>query len=387
MIAPAPAIRNGDQVIIDGKFAQGMRFQSASFPGDFDCILRERKTAIPFHTEVHDPKEHGFGLTVLPEDGVVTEAHLQGYDLIFCSVDDERNLDIPAKARAVGAKLATTLEYTLATRLAVNALDPDKGALKRLKGALKLRWLERKRQRFLSQMDGIQANGYPALEICQKHDPNTLFFLDGRMTRPLYATPDDQAARRDNLLNGGPLRLMFSGRLETMKGAQHLVPIAKRLRDQNVPFMLEIFGTGALEHQIAAAIRDNGLDGDVVLKGPVDFETQLVPAFRTRGDIFLSCHMQDDPSCSFIEAMGCGLAVAGYENLMWQGLWAASQGGWTCPIGAQDRMADTLAGLHENRAEIVQASENALEFAGNHDFETMSRRRMDHLAGLVGHHD
>lgn len=383
MIAPAPAIREGDQIILDGKFASGMRYQADCFPGVFDCILRESARAIPFHTETYDPVRHPFGLTVLPADGVVKEEHLKGYDLIFCSVDDERNLDIPAKAQAVGAKLATTLEYTLKTRLAINAVDPDSTGLRRAYRALRLIWKERARRRFLGQMDGIQANGYPALAVCQRYDPDALFYLDSRMTLPMLASAEDQAARRAHIEGGGALRLVYSGRLETMKGAHHLVPIAARLKARGVPFQLRIYGAGALDHSIATEIDSNGLGDVVSLCGAVDFETELVPHFRTGADIFLSCHLQDDPSCSFIEAMGCGLAVAGYDNLMWRGLCDASAGGWVAPLGQKEAMADVLAGLHAARASVTEASEAALAFARQHDFETMSQRRMAHLARIA----
>lgn len=383
MIAPAPAVREGDRITLDGKFASGMRYQAECFPGVFDCILRESHTDIPFHKEVYDPAQHPFGLTVLPRDGVVTEDHLRGYDLIFCSVDDERNLDVPAKARAVGAKLATTLEYTLKTRLAINAVDRDSSALKRAYRALRLIRKEQGRRRFLSQMDGIQANGYPALEVCRRYDPDTLFFLDSRMTSAMLATPEEQAARRDSLLQGAPLRVVYSGRLDPMKGAHHLVPIAARLKAQAVPFHLSIFGTGALETSMAAEIKAEDLGGEVTLGGAIDYESELVPHFRRHADIFLSCHLQDDPSCSFIEAMGCGLAVAGYGNLMWRALCDESHGGWVTPLGKQEAMADLLASLHKDREGVAAASDAALAFARQHDFETMSQRRMAHLADII----
>ena len=44
--------------------------------------------------------------------------------------------------------------------------------------------------------------------------------------------------------------------------------------------------------------------------GVVDFETELVPFTRQNADIFLGCHRQSDPSCTYLEAMGCGVAVA-----------------------------------------------------------------------------
>lgn len=383
MIAPAPAVLEGDRIILDGKFASGMQYQAGLFEGEFDCILRESQNAIPFDSVDYRQDLHGFRLTVLPRDGVVTENHLGGYDVIFCSADDERNFDVPAKARAVNAKLATTLEYTLKTRLAINALNNEIGIIRRWYRSLRLRWKERARGRFLGQMDGIQANGYPAFDVCKQYDPNTLFFLDSRMKRSMLASKEDQSARRSSILGGNPLRLVFSGRLDPMKGAHHLVPVAHHLNSLGVPFKLKIYGTGSLERTIAAEIEEKELKNVITLCGPVDYQTELVPQFRTSADIFLSCHLQDDPSCSFIEAMGCGLAVLGYGNLMWHSLCVDSSGGWVTPARTPKAMAKLLATLHRDRNAVVAATEAALKFARQHDFETMSKRRVDHLAHIA----
>jgi hypothetical protein len=121
----------------------------------------------------------------------------------------------------------------------------------------------------------------------------------------------------------------------------------------------------------------------VKLHGPVDFATELVPFCRKHADIYLSCHRQSDPSCTYLESMGCGLAVAGYDNRMWSALRRASGAGWTAPLGRATALADVIARLGRERQEVVQACRAAYSFAAAHAFEHEFRKRIDHLAALV----
>lgn len=384
MVAPAPVIRRGDDILLDGKFAEGMVLQSHLWPGVFDCVLREGARDIPFGACAYDGAVQGFGLTVLAPDEPLSAETIGGYDLLFCSADDARNFHIPALARAVGTPVATTLEYTLETRLKIAMLEPRRSLPRRLYSALKLIRQERSRRAFLSAMVGIQANGYPAWEVCKAFDPDTLLFLDNRMTDDLFVTEAELQDKQRRLMAGEPLRLVYSGRLEPMKGAHHLVPVATHLRDLGVPFVLEIFGAGSLEQSLKNDIGAQGLDKEVLLHGAVDFESDLVPHLRQNSDLYLCCHLQSDPSCSYLENMGCGLAVAGYDNRMWSALAAAAQAGWVAPSGRPRRLAAQLAGIEKDRAGIVRRMDNAAGFARAHDFQTESARRMAHLARLAG---
>jgi hypothetical protein len=57
---------------------------------------------------------------------------------------------------------------------------------RRTLAAARLTLREWRRRRFLGQAQGLQANGYPALETCQYFDSNTLLFLDNRMTGSIF---------------------------------------------------------------------------------------------------------------------------------------------------------------------------------------------------------
>lgn len=383
MIAPAPAILDGEEVFIDSKFASGMALQSGLFPGTFDCILRQHAGPIPFGRVRYERGTAGFGLRVIGADAPLTVADLEGYDLVLVSADDDRNLRLAPLARAAVVRLAATLEYSLQTRLDIARIELAQNPPRRLIRGLRLRLRERRRHALLAAAAGLQANGYPAQALCQRFDSQSLMYLDNRMTRDLYATDAEMADRTARLQRGAPLRLVYSGRLERMKGAQDLVPVAEALVRREVPFRLDIFGSGSLSESIAAQIAGAGLGDRVQLHGALDFEKELVPHLRRKADIFLCCHPQADPSCTYIESMACGLAVAGYDNQMWRALQADSRGGWVSPLGRPADLAARIADLNDDRSHLAVTCGLALGFAKGHDFETLSARRMAHLAALA----
>jgi glycosyltransferase involved in cell wall biosynthesis len=195
------------------------------------------------------------------------------------------------------------------------------------------------------------------------------------------ATPEEMAARAARLASGGPLRIAHSGRLEPMKGAMDLIPIARVLRERGVAFTLDIFGAGSLVDAITASLPE--FDGAVRLHVPVDFETVLVPWMRANADLFLSCHRQSDPSCTYLETMGCGVPVIGYDNAMWQRMQAESGSGWVVPMGRVPAMAAQIAQLDSGRDAVAAHAAAALRFAQADDFETEFDLRMVHQAACL----
>ncbi len=64
-----------------------------------------------------------------------------------------------------------------------------------------------------------------------------------------------------------PYRLVFVGALNEKKGIIRLIEIAARLRQEKVPFMLEILGDGAERQKYEKLCRENGLEENVTFHG------------------------------------------------------------------------------------------------------------------------
>lgn len=369
MLAPAPVIRlKGGRLRLDVKYVEGMRAHCALWDGPVSAVVWEGAAAVPFGAE-YAPEELGFALTVLPAGAAVPG---MAADLIAAPADMAEAL-----ALAWGpVPVVFVVEYTIGTRLRIVALDRDRGLLRKARSALWNLKVERKRRAAFRRAAGVQCNGYPAFEAYAGMNGQTLLYLDGRMRADMMATPQEMAAKA---AHRGPLRIVHSGRLEPMKGAQDLLPVARALVAAGVDFTLDVFGTGALE----AELRGETLGGRLRLHAPVEFETVLVPWMRVNADLFLSCHRQADPSCTYLESLGCGVPVLGYANAMWARMAAESGAGWAVPLGDRGALAERIGRLAGDRGAIERAARAGLAFAQAHGFEAEFARRMAHFAACL----
>lgn len=377
----APVIVQGDRLRLDVKFVEGMRLHRAHWPGPVRALVWLGARTIPFGAS-YDPADLDFELVPLSPKQAPDAALLRDVGAVFASADGPSLFALAPLARAAGARQVWSLEYTLETRLRIAALDPQRSLPRRVWSMLWNLRVEIARRRVLRAADGVQFNGYPAWDSYHRTVRSPLLYLDNRMRRDRMASPEDTRNRSDRLRSGAPLRLIHSGRLEPMKGAQDLLPVMRAIQAMGITATLDIYGTGSLEDAIRAALP--GFGGRVRLHGAVDFDTELVPASRTAADIFLSCHRQSDPSCTYLEAMGCGLAVAGYDNRMWRRLAAESGGGRIAPMGRVAALAAAIADWDRDRAALIAAQSAALAFAWQHGFEHEFAARMHHLRRLVG---
>jgi colanic acid/amylovoran biosynthesis glycosyltransferase len=273
-------------------------------------------------------------------------------------------------------------EYTLKTRLQIVAVEETK-LIKRL---WRSRWenkQERKQLEAIALADGMQCNGTPTHKDYQKLCPNTLLFFDTRITEEMLATSEEIETRTAFLSENKPLRLVFSGRLNKMKGANHLLDVAQELKKLKVPFELFISGRGDLEATMNQRIADEELEDCVKMMGVPDFDTDFFPFVKANIDLFICCHRQGDPSCTYVETMSCGIPIIGYANEAFEGIVEQSQSGWLIEINQPKLLAQKVAELNLQREQIKAMSYKAIEFARKHTFEKTYEARTAHMKQIA----
>lgn len=379
VISSAPVALVNNQPHLDKKFCDGMKFYCNGWDGPVSCVLRLQDSVSPFG-QTFDRDDLPFDIKLITKEKRLGAEDLRNFDLVLCCGDSHENYYLAEICKSLSVKIIFTVEYILETRIQIALLDQSKSLPRKIYSILWTLNSERHRRRAFGIADGIQANGYPAYNAYKSVNRNTSFYLDSRIDSTLLAGVREMAARREYLNSGGPIRLLHSGRLEPMKGSQDIIPIAKALARKQVDFELNIFGTGSLENEIKQAIKSSGLDDRVFFHGAVDFKSELVPFAKSKADIFLSCHRQSDPSCTYIESMGCGLAIAGYSNRMWEALNQESGAGWSVPLGDKTSLVNALKQAAEDRRKLVERCENAHVFGANRSFEREFSRRIQHLS-------
>src|SRR6185295_17610925 len=107
---------------------------------------------------------------------------------------------------------------------------------------------------------------------------------------------------------------------------------ADGLRKLGVRFTLDIAGGGTLDAEVRASVAQLGLTDHVRFHGVLDFHDQLLPLIKERADLFVCCHRQGDPSCTYLETFACGTPIAGYANGALDGLSRLSGAAFLSPM-------------------------------------------------------
>jgi len=370
---------------VTGKFRTGVEAFAARWEGTVRVVMEPRsgRTENLDDTPV-DPRELEWDLEVLPFEGADFERRMAEAAVILGGLGHRQN-GLAALARELGVPFATTSEYTLQTRHQIADADRQPGPLGWLKTLRRKQWeagQERANLRTVRAAAGVQCNGTPTYEAYAPENPNTLLFFDTR-TRDADVLSDAALdARLQRVVDGEPLKLAFTGRLDPMKGARHLPALAAALRDRGVPFELNICGDGRDAETMRAEIAQRGLGDCVTMLGILDFQTELVPFVKEQVDLFVCPHLQGDPSCTYLETMAAGVPIAGFANEAWAGILDRVSAGWRAPLGDVDALATRVEEAHQQRTILAERTRAALRFAREHTYEKSFDRRVAHLAQL-----
>jgi glycosyltransferase involved in cell wall biosynthesis len=374
------AARSSDAWIFDEKAISGLDLYQRLWPGRVRCIFREgSRSALSFGRH-YALEQLPFEIRVLPPEASVPDELISDGSIVLASGDNWLDLPIADQGVRLGVPVCFIIEYILETRLQILALS-DASILAKAKSLIWHLKTEGQRRRAFSRSSGLQSNGTPAAESYRDRTKNVLLFFDNRLSEQQMATDEEIVAKQRRIMQGDPLRLVFTGRLEKMKGADEVLSVATLLNETGRAFTLDIYGAGSLLPQMNAILQsaNENLRQKVRIFEPVDFNRGLVPKLREEIDLFLCCHRQSDPSCTYLETLGSGVPILGYQNRALDGLLKLADVGWiTSPNNKADLVKKILA-LDTKRFELATKARNARDFALKHSFEASFERRVDQL--------
>jgi len=280
-------------------------------------------------------------------------------------------------ARARGIPYILVLEYNLRTQVTVT-MSQVPGALRRGVRALRCTAQYLRGIPSMSAAAGLHCNGYPVYDESARFNRNRVLYLDSRMSAEMVIP---QAALQARLADRPaqaqrPLRLLYSGRYEAMKGALDAVRVGVECLRLGLDIEMHCYGQGSLAPQMRELAQSAGA-GRIQIHDAIPYP-ELVE--RSRGfDVFVCCHIQADPSCTYLESFGAGLPIVGYDNHMWRRLQADAGAGMSSPLGDPQRVARDVERLARDASLLAQLSQRARDFAAHHTFETEFARRTDDL--------
>jgi glycosyltransferase involved in cell wall biosynthesis len=376
--------RSNGQIILTQKFVDGMKLYRELWDGPIlhICAPADHESDSLDNIEVPmSMPEFDTVCDIISREAL--ERAIPKNSVVLTSVGDSFNFVAPfCRVREIPCVYVS--EYNLRTRHQIlDEIQPN--LLKRTFRKLRETRQEALQRDAIAASDAIQCNGLPTYEAYKDISKSPFLFFDSRIDDDMIASNSvllKKAARRDQL---GKLHLVFSGRLNLMKGVDDLPKVAGLLRDRGVDFEMSICGDGEYRDCLRDQIEQHGLSGRISLKGNMDFRTELVPFVTDQADLFICCHRQGDPSCTYLETMSCGVPIVGYDNDAFDLLAKHARVGFPVKMGDVKALADAIEGLHRN-PELTDASWRSRDFAAEHTFHKTFKRRIGHLKLIAAQH-
>jgi glycosyltransferase involved in cell wall biosynthesis len=231
------------------------------------------------------------------------------------------------------------------------------------------------------QSHSVHCNGYPTYHELRPFKRDRLLYFDSRMHRDDVISMEALEARLRTLREGRRPRLLYSGRYNATKGVMHVVEVGLELIRMGLDFELHLYGKGDLQGEMEGRVRRNGAEDRIFVHDAVPFP-ELV-GIAAKSDLFICCHVQDDPSCTYLESFGAGLPIVGYSNLMWKSLASDSGAGIVLRLGDRVACGRAIAEMVGDPEKLAACSVRARNFAAAHCFESEFDKRIARLRALI----
>ncbi|MDD9971532.1 MAG: glycosyltransferase [Myxococcales bacterium] len=364
------------------KFVDGMARYAELWDGPIRCVCPPREAP---NTDL-DPTtvrsgECGFEVQVSHLDAASLRPALSDAAVVMASAGYLQN-HISTLGTEMDVPVVYVCELSIRTRLDIARSEERRPVRLARRAAWELNQ-ERKQRQAIRRGRGVQCNGTPTYDAYRSLTDNALLYFDTRSDDTIIAS-DAAVERRLAQHRNGRLRLGFSGRLVSIKGVDDLVAVAVALAERGVDFEFQIFGDGDRRQSMQAVIDEANLSDRVQLCGAVDFASELMPRIRDEVDLFVCCHLQGDPSCTYLETMACGVPIVGYANEAFAGLLERVNAGQAVKVGDVQALADLIERIAQRREQLYPWSRTAVAFAREHSFERTFERRIAHMASVAG---
>lgn len=380
MVHSNPARVGNDMLKVDRKFHVGMQNYAAQIQTPLTTVHPEMAPGQTIMDPIEVPcAELSYrvitiktdaALRPLPSESLRLRDEISRSSLIYGT-----GLGSSKIARELGIPYILILEYDLQTQMVVQTSE-IKGIRRHVRRARCVWHHVTENIPEIRKAHSLHCNGYPIYEDTHRYNANSLLFFDSRMSTDMIITAEDLAMRLSTRTDR-PVRLLFSGRYERMKGSADAVRVAVECIRRGLNIQMDFYGQGNLREEMINIAAQSPRPGCIRIHDPVPY-TELVKISKSF-DLFVCCHIQSDPSCTYLESFGAGLPIVGYANRMWRRLSEASGAGFASPMGQPEKVADDVERLLSAPDLLSTMSEKAREFAARHCFELEARKRIDAL--------
>lgn len=198
--------------------------------------------------------------------------------------------------------------------------------------------------------DSMQVYGPAAQHAYIIHDVHA-----DQTDRPSEAA---QHHKQTRALENKPLRIVYAGRIEPIKGPLQWVETLKLLKHNGVAFEATWMGHGSAAAQMRQAVTDAALDDCIDLPGAIHDRQRLMHNLRN-ADLFLFNHLSPESPRCLIETLIAGTPMLGYHSHYAADLLKDHQAGQLTPLGQPKPLADALTKLDKDRRQLAHYMQEA----------------------------
>jgi len=375
---------DNNEIILTKKFTEAMAAYAHKWNGPVRIIQQQNKqTSDDMDNQRIARDQLSFEIIVVDFQSDNMEKYLKGSALVLVAVGYQLN-NISKICNTLSIPCIYVSEFTLRARLQ-SLYQNTKNPFRLFYSTCWNINQERKQRKAITLAQGLCANGVPTYHAYKHLTPHPFLYFDNRILEEDFISPEQLKTRLSSLNEKHPIRLAFSGRLIKMKGVDHLVPLCCEMDKLSLAYSMTIFGSGKLQQHIKNQIEQAHIGDRVHMTGAIDFRNELLPTLQNEVDLFVCCHVQGDPSHTYLEILSCGLPIVGYNNEAFEGILRYSDMdlGRSAPMGSKKALAKQIQLLDQNRILLANMSENARSFATEHCFNKSFDRRIQHMSMIA----
>lgn len=174
----------------------------------------------------------------------------------------------------------------------------------------------------------------------------------------------------------GPLRIVYVGRADAMKGPSDWMDSLEQLAQRGVEFQATWLGDGDQYANLVSRIELSGLGDRISAPGFVSDRQVVLQALRD-AHVFLFCHLTPESPRCLIEALISGCPIVGYASAYAEDLIASAGGGALVPMGDVEELTSCLASLARDRNKLRSLISRSVDDGEPFDEVEVFRHRSD----------
>lgn len=195
---------------------------------------------------------------------------------------------------------------------------------------------------------------------------------------------DIALSKKLKTVKDGPLRILYCGRAEPMKGGHEWVRTLVLLKSVDVEFRATWIGTGSQLNEIERQARQDGLtEEEASFPGFLDDRNAILQNYRD-AHVLMFCHKTDESPRNLIESLHSATPIVGFRDAYSEGLVNEEGGGVLVKRGDVDALAKSIATLAVDREKLADLIEKAGRSASHLTREQVFRQRSDLVRLYLG---